>query len=132
MDLKSKDDSYKHIRKKLGFLVYMPASGSGNLNNGYVSQQFFDPKSQNTICEMIHNDANRENYKVLLRDITVMLTAFLSERPWNSTGKLRQLVIDIMHQIHTAFFDEKGKFGTSELGSIRRNENARNIHRQFT
>ena len=75
-----------HIRKKLGFLVDMPASGNGNLNNGYIAQQFFDPKSRDTICEMIHDDANRENYKVLLRDINVMLTACLSEPPGINTG----------------------------------------------
>ena len=99
----------EQIRKKLGFLVNMSASGSGNLNNRYISQQFFDPKSRDTICEMIHNDANRENFKVLLRSINVMLTVCLSERAGVNTDSLKQLGIDIMYHIRTAFLDEKGK-----------------------
>ena len=58
---------------------------------------------------MIRNDANRENFKVLLRSINVMLTVCLSERPGINTDSLKQLGIDIMYHIRTAFFDEKGK-----------------------
>ena len=99
----------EHIRRKLGFPVDVPVPGSGNMNNGYIAQQFFDPKSRDAICDMIPHEADRENYKLLLCNINVMLSICLSERPEVNTYGLRQLGIDTMYNIRTAFIDEQGK-----------------------
>ena len=93
---KAKITVQEKIHKKLGFYVNMPASGSGNLNNGYITQQLFIP-SHKILFAKLYRKMQIVRTTVLLRDVSVMLTASLSEHPG----------VGITYQTNTAFLDER-------------------------
>ena len=74
-----------------------------------MAERFLKPENRETICKIIPNSTDRENYSNLLRDINIMLTVTQGSRDEVDTDSLRELGITIMAQIRTKFLDHKGK-----------------------
>ena len=102
----AKTKTQEHIRQNVGILVDVPTQGGGNTNNGNVARTFFNPKFRHTICSLIEDEVDRTNYNTLLRDINVMLSVCLGLRSDVNVDKLRQLGINIMSHIRTAFMKD--------------------------
>lgn len=105
----AKQKAQDHIRQKLGLLIDVPTSGGGNTNNGSIATRYFDPKSRETVCELISNKRDRQNYEDFLRDLNVILTVCLGMRSGVNIEKLRKLGTSIMMHIRTSFTDDRGQ-----------------------
>ena len=69
-----KQEAIEHVRKGTGMLIDTPTSGGGNTNTGVMAERFLDPDVRDTICEIIPNSTDRQNFSQLLRDLNVMET----------------------------------------------------------
>lgn len=74
-----------------------------------MAERFLDPNIRDGVCSLIKNETDRGNFKILLREINIMLTITQSTKENVDTKKLRQLGIDIMSQIRSNFLNEKGQ-----------------------
>lgn len=88
-------------------LIDTPISGGGTTNTGVMAERFFKPKIRDTICSLIKSEEDREHFKVLLRDLNILLTITQGNRSDVDVQKLKQLGQDIMSHIRTKFLDEK-------------------------
>ena len=105
----AKSEAQDHIRKQLGLLIDVPTSGGGTTNNGSVATRFFSQKNRDIICELIKKEEDRDNFKLFLTKMNVMISVCLGNRPGVNTDKLQQLGIDIMSHIRTAFVNHKNQ-----------------------
>ena len=92
----AKDEAKAVIRKSLGILIDTPTSGGGNTNNRIVAEQFLLPDNREVVCSLIKNTEDKENFRILLRDLNIMLSVCLSTKLGINTLKLKQFGIDIM------------------------------------
>ncbi|CAL4224804.1 unnamed protein product [Meganyctiphanes norvegica] len=69
---------------------------------------FFKLENREVICSIIKNTNDRENFRILLRDINVMLSVCLSSKSGVNIEKLRQLGIDLMSHLRTKFLASNG------------------------
>ena len=73
------------------------------------SPTFFQPKKQRYNMHPKQKEEDRDNYRILLRDINVMLSICMEIISGASPQKLKQLGSDIMSHIRTAFLDNRGQ-----------------------
>ena len=54
-------------------IEYSPTSSGRNTNNGPLASRFFSSETREAICSVIYNLADRENFRVLLSKLNVLL-----------------------------------------------------------
>ena len=105
----AKQQAIDFLRQSTGMLIDTPTSAGGNTNTGELAERFLHPDNQELICSLISNTTDRENFSVLLRDLNIMLRVTQSTKKGVHTTKLRQLGIDIMSHVRSAFLDHLGQ-----------------------
>lgn len=106
----SKKEFQDNIQSKLGILLDVPTAGGGTTNNGPMAERFFSHENRETICELIRNREDKNNFKKFIGDINVLLSVCSStSKKCVNTEMIRQLGIEIMSHLRTKFLDNRGQ-----------------------
>ena len=105
----AKQQAIDHIRKNTGMLIDTPTPNGGNTNTGEIAERFCNPDNRAVICELIKKTDDRENFGKLLQDVNIMFSVTQGVRGDVDTDKLKQLGIDIMTHLRTAFLNNSSK-----------------------
>ena len=92
------------------FSFYLPPPRQTYVNLAPITIFFYLVEIlRDTICEIIPNSTDRQNFSQLLRDLNVMETVTQGSRDGADTEKLRDLGIKIMSDLKTQFLNHNGK-----------------------
>ena len=62
----AKKSCIDHVRDTVGVLVDSPTGSGGNTNTGPLSDAFFHPRNRELVSQVILNEQDRENFKIML------------------------------------------------------------------
>ena len=70
---KAKKECIEHIRETTGILIDTPTGNGGNTNCGPLADKFFSMNNRNSICELILNKEDHNNYFTMLSMFNILL-----------------------------------------------------------
>ena len=65
--------------------------------------------NREVVCSLIHNTVDRANFSILLRALNIMLRITQSTREGVSSSRLKQLGVDLMSHVRSAFVNHQGQ-----------------------
>ena len=105
----AKQEAIYFLRERCGMLIDTPTSQGGNTNTVTLAERFLHPDNREVVCSLIHNTVDRENFSILLRDLNIMLRITQSTREGVSSSRLKQLGVDLMSHVRSAFVNHQGQ-----------------------
>ena len=102
----AKQEAITHIRKTTGMLIELiPQLLKGGTPIQLKWQRGCHSDNRGAIYQLIKKVEDRENYEKLLQDLNIMFSVTQGIRGDVNTDKLKQIGIDIMAYLRTAFLN---------------------------